>query len=104
MPPFDIDIYSLLPIIINKCDRQYCLYKNKKKYYVELGVFFVEYLTLRKEDTVMATLRLNVSENASLEAALEKMEALFGSEYSFEPEMSEFSCRCSGPAQSCTWH
>ena len=38
----------------------------------------------------MATLRLNVSENASLEAALEKMEALFGSEYSFEPEMSEF--------------
>ena len=52
----------------------------------------------------MATLRLNVSENASLEAALEKMEALFGSEFSFEPEMSEFSCRCSGPAQSCTWH
>ena len=52
----------------------------------------------------MATLRLNVSENASLEAALEKMEALFGSEYSFEPEMSEFSCRCSGPAQSCIKH
>lgn len=39
MPPFDIDIYSLLPIIINKCDRQYCLYKNKK-ILCRIGRFF----------------------------------------------------------------
>ena len=37
MPPFDIDIYSLLPIIVNKCDRQYCLYGSKKN--IALGFF-----------------------------------------------------------------
>ena len=30
MPPFDIDIYSLLPIMKYERDRQYCLYKNQK--------------------------------------------------------------------------
>ena len=30
MPPFDIDIYSLLPIMKYERDRQYCLYEEQK--------------------------------------------------------------------------
>ena len=30
MPPFDIDIYSLFPIMKYECDRQYCLYEEQK--------------------------------------------------------------------------
>lgn len=52
----------------------------------------------------MASLKLTDTETKSLEIALRKMEEKFGNEYSFKPEISEFSCRCSGPAQSCTWH
>jgi len=52
----------------------------------------------------MATLYLNENENYELENVLSKMERENGSDYSFEPERNAFSCRCSGPAQSCTWH
>lgn len=52
----------------------------------------------------MATLQLNASENFSLETALAKLEKEYGSEYSFTPEVNEFSCKCSGPGQSCVWH
>lgn len=52
----------------------------------------------------MATLYLNVDEKRELEDVLEKMECQSAADYSFEPEHSAFSCRCSGPAQSCTWH
>ena len=48
MPPFDIDIYSLLPIMKYERDRQYCLYKEQKIMPVWDKVF-VEYLTLRKK-------------------------------------------------------
>lgn len=52
----------------------------------------------------MATLFLNKDESRDLEVALAKMEREFGTDYSFEPEEKAFSCKCSGPAQSCTWH
>lgn len=52
----------------------------------------------------MATLHLDSSENSSLEAALAKLEEQYGTEYSFIPEIKEFSCKCSGPGQSCVWH
>lgn len=52
----------------------------------------------------MASLMLSKTETAKLDAALERLEQKFGKEYTFTPEVSEFSCKCSGPAQSCTWH
>lgn len=52
----------------------------------------------------MAALFLNSDEMDVLDLALTRMEKEFGEEYSFIPEYSEFSCKCSGPAQSCVWH
>lgn len=52
----------------------------------------------------MATLQLNLAEKATLKSTLAKMEAVYGADYSFEPEINTFSCKCSGPAQSCVWH
>lgn len=52
----------------------------------------------------MASLMLSNAETAKLNAALAGLEQKFGAEYTFTPEVSAFSCKCSGPAQSCTWH
>lgn len=52
----------------------------------------------------MSTLRLNADERSSLKETLAAMEKQFGKDYTFVPELSDFSCRCSGPAQSCAWH
>ncbi|WP_303949557.1 hypothetical protein [Desulfovibrio piger] len=52
----------------------------------------------------MDTLMLSNTEVAELNAALAQLEQEFGSEYIFMPEVSTFSCKCSGPAQSCAWH
>ena len=61
------------------------------------------YIKGRKEKA-MESLMLNNAENAELDAALDCLEQKFGTEYTFTPEVSEFSCKCSGPAQSCAWH
>ena len=52
----------------------------------------------------MASLMLSNAETAKLNAALAGLEQKFGAEYTFTPEVSALSCKCSGPAQSCTWH
>lgn len=52
----------------------------------------------------MDTLMLSNAEIAEVNAALAQLEQEFGAEYIFIPEVSTFSCKCSGPAQSCTWH
>ena len=52
----------------------------------------------------MASLLLNKKETAALNAALAEMEKKNGIKYSFIPEVSAFSSKCSGPAQSCIWH
>ncbi len=52
----------------------------------------------------MKSLMLNSDEFSVLNLTLEKMEAKNGNEYSYTPEKSTFSCKCSGPAQSCVWH
>lgn len=52
----------------------------------------------------MASLLLDHTESAELDAVLEKLERRFGADYTFIPEESSFSCKCSGPAQSCIWH
>lgn len=52
----------------------------------------------------MASLFLSHVETAKLNAVLANLEQKFGTEYSFTPEFSAFSCKCSGPGQSCTWH
>ena len=40
----------------------------------------------------------------SLNQLISKLEEKFGKDYIYQPEHSEFSCKCSGPAQSCVWH
>ena len=57
-----------------------------------------------KGGILMKSLKLSSKENAKLKNALEVMERSQGSEYNFVPTVSEFSCKCSGPAQSCVWH
>lgn len=52
----------------------------------------------------MEALRLNKNEKMELETVLSKMEKQFGTDYSFKPKKTDFSCGCSGPAQSCIWH
>lgn len=52
----------------------------------------------------MSTLRLDAEERVHLNETLAAMEAQLGKDYTFVPEMSEFSCKCSGPGQSCIWH
>ena len=52
----------------------------------------------------MASLLMDAAEMAAMDEKLSKMETEYGSEYHFEPEYSEFSCKCSGPGQSCVWH
>lgn len=52
----------------------------------------------------MTALALTNAETEKLNAVLANLEDEFGTEYIFTPECSEFSCKCSGPAQSCTWH
>ncbi len=52
----------------------------------------------------MEKLQLNNSEVMKLETILSSMEMEFGNEYVFVPKENEYSCRCSGPAQSCVWH
>ena len=52
----------------------------------------------------MASLLLNQAETAKLNSVLANLEEKFGKEYSYVPETSAFSCKCSGPAQSCAWH
>lgn len=52
----------------------------------------------------MASLRLDNAEMMKLDVVLAKLEKEFGREYTFTPEVSDFSCKCSGPAQSCIWH
>lgn len=61
-------------------------------------------LVKQKGGNGMASLLLNKKETAMLNAALLEMEKKNGTEYSFVPEVSAFSCKCSGPAQSCIWH
>lgn len=52
----------------------------------------------------MISLYLSEDELRELELVLNDMECQSGTDYSFEPELSVFSCKCSGPAQSCAWH
>lgn len=52
----------------------------------------------------MDSLFLSDKEKQALYATLEQMEKTHGAEYSFVPEASVYSCKCSGPAQSCVWH
>lgn len=52
----------------------------------------------------MSKLVLSNSEKEALRVALAKAEARYGKDYTFKPEKSAFSCKCSGPAQSCVWH
>ena len=52
----------------------------------------------------MASLFLDNTELKALDIVLADMESEFGAEYSFSPDYSEFTCGCSGPAQSCAWH
>lgn len=33
-----------------------------------------------------------------------ELEEKFGKYYTYQYEEDEFSCKCSGPAQSCIWH
>lgn len=56
------------------------------------------------EVQIVASLRLDYAETIKLNAVLANLEQKFGTEYSFTPEVSAFSCKCSGPAQSCAWH
>lgn len=52
----------------------------------------------------MDSLMLNNTETTKLNTVLSNLEKKFGADYSFTPEISAFSCKCSGPAQSCAWH
>lgn len=52
----------------------------------------------------MSNLFIECAETEKLNAVLAKLERKYGAEYSYVPEVSDFSCRCSGPAQSCVWH
>lgn len=52
----------------------------------------------------MTSLFLDSTELKALDTALTGMEDEFGAEYLFSPDYSEFSCKCSGPGQSCVWH
>lgn len=52
----------------------------------------------------MKSLFLNDAEKNLLELIIKNMEKEFGQNYKFTPKENEFSCKCSGPAQSCTWH
>ena len=62
------------------------------------------FINFMKGGDTMASLQLNQTEIEKLNATLTNLEQKFGSEYSFTPEISSFACKCSGPAQSCTWH
>lgn len=52
----------------------------------------------------MKSLLLDYAETVELDTVLTDLEETFGTDYSFAPESSVFSCKCSGPAQSCIWH
>ncbi len=52
----------------------------------------------------MVSLLLNNAETAKLNTVLAALEKKFGTDYTYTPKVSAFSCKCSGPAQSCTWH
>lgn len=52
----------------------------------------------------MAALFLDIADMKELNTVLSNMENEFGTEYSFSPDYSEYSCKCSGPGQSCVWH
>lgn len=52
----------------------------------------------------MSSLFLNDKEKQSICVVLEKMEKQYNAEYSFIPKTSVYSCKCSGPGQSCVWH
>lgn len=52
----------------------------------------------------MASLRLDKEEMKQINTVLAELENKFGAEYVFVPETSCYSCKCSGPAQSCAWH
>lgn len=57
-----------------------------------------------KGEFAMASLLLNSAENAKLNAVLATLEKKYGKDYAYKPEISAFSCKCSGPGQSCVWH
>ncbi|MBQ1388724.1 MAG: hypothetical protein IIY78_03765 [Clostridia bacterium] len=52
----------------------------------------------------MDSLFMDAVEIEVMNEKLSKLEKEYGSEYHYDPEYSEFSCRCSGPGQSCVWH
>ncbi len=52
----------------------------------------------------MQNLFLNEGQTQALNQAILELEEVFGAEYTYAPEVNEFSCKCSGPAQSCAWH
>ena len=52
----------------------------------------------------MESLLLNEEQMLSLNQLISKLEEKFGKDYIYQPELSECSCKCSGPAQSCVWH
>lgn len=91
-------------------DHSRCIFQIFSYNYIDKYIvinFFLKKLTIlrlnRKEES-MDTLMLSNTEVAELNAALAQLEQEFGSEYIFMPEVSTFSCKCSGPAQSCAWH
>ena len=52
----------------------------------------------------MDSLFLNDEQMSTLNKTISTLEEMFGKDYTYQPEQNEFSCKCSGPAQSCVWH
>lgn len=52
----------------------------------------------------MKELTLSSNDKRVLDSILSSLEEQFGTEYAFTLEKNIYSCKCSGPAQSCAWH
>lgn len=52
----------------------------------------------------MKNLFLDANQVKVLNKTIFELEEKFGANYFYVPSINEFSCKCSGPGQSCLWH